>query len=59
MKAVLFRVEEVTKPGTLPAGQYAIRRGSRIILDIDLREPMSVRELRPLVLNVLSGRAAA
>lgn len=58
MEARLFRVEEVTGPGTLPAGDYAIRRGDHIILDIALREPITVRDLQPLVIDILSRRVA-
>lgn len=57
MQARLFRVEEVTEPGILPAGRYMFAVDSEIMVDIELRAPMRPRDLRPLIVQAFARAA--
>ena len=45
----LYRLTEVTEPGTLEPGRYIATRGDLILLDVELDEPTRPRDLIPLV----------
>lgn len=55
--AKLFRVEEVTERGVLPAGRYLFAVGSEIMMDVDLPEPMRPRDLKPVILKAFGQDA--
>ena len=55
MPATLYRVEEITDPGTLPAGRYLFTRQKRIIVEIELHGPTHPRNLKAMVRSVLTA----
>jgi hypothetical protein len=42
----LFRVDEVTEPGMLPAGHYIITRGERVLVETEILQATRPRDLR-------------
>lgn len=49
MPAKLYRVEEVSAPGILPAGTYVALRDGRVIMEVEVKQPTRPRDLIPLV----------